>query len=166
MMTTPTLSGLRWAIKYSFLEYISRMPDGKGSVSDGARPAERSELVFEPDPTPHPVPEGADRLLAFRGDVRFAGHYGMLFVRICDPWVVLRGTQAELTVVDPYKPEEDPRVRLVTFELPEASREGEFEVWRIPDVRLAAEGCGLFNDVYPEGEPFEQIAITLPVEAE
>lgn len=30
---------------------------------------------------------GGSRVWAFRGDVRFSGHFGMLFVRVANPWL-------------------------------------------------------------------------------
>jgi hypothetical protein len=73
---------------------------------------------------------------------------------------MLRGSAGELTVLDPFKPETESRIKLVTFEATHTRSEG-FEHWAATDVRLAAPGCALFNDVYPAGEPFEPFDITL-----
>ncbi|KAF0956797.1 HtaA domain-containing protein [Rhodococcus sp. T7] len=154
-----TLPGLRWGIKASFLDYIARMPDGRGTVSDGARPTEHNEMVFEPAPEVA-APAGVDRFMAFRGDVRFGGHFGMLFVRIADPWVTVRGRTADLTVLDPHHPEVEARLHLVTFTLDSSTQSGTI-TWTGSDVRLTPDGAGLFNDVYPPGEPFEPITIVL-----
>ena len=53
-------------------------------------------MVFEPaaDVTPPAALRDGDVFLAFRGDVRFAGHHGMLYVRIADPWVVIPDGEA------------------------------------------------------------------------
>jgi hypothetical protein len=164
----PFRPGLRWAIKLSFVEYVMRSADGQGTASAGATPAGNGEMVFEPVPGPGPVE--ADRFWAFRGDVRFGAHFGMLFVRIADPWISVRGELAELTVVDPYNRQDQPRLRLVSFTLvPDPSSSGlsssGLEVWSGSDVRLTPEGTELFNDVYPPGEPFEPLTITVPSNA-
>lgn len=157
------LLGLHWGIKASFLEYIGRMSDGRGTVTNGATPTEGNVMVFEPAEVPTP-PEAADAdlFLAFRGDVRFAGHFGMLYVRIADPWLTVRGREAVLTVLDPFKPDLDPRLPLIRFTLDERPTDEDLRIWLSTDVRLTEEGTGLFNDVYQAGEPFEPLAIFLP----
>ncbi|WP_250282366.1 MULTISPECIES: HtaA domain-containing protein [unclassified Frankia] len=161
MSAAEPLLGLRWGIKATFLTYIARMPDGQGSASDGARSVENDEFVFEPDPSAT-APEGVDGFWAFRGDVRFQGHFGLLYVRIADPHVVLRGTQAELNVVDPSEPGTKPRIPLVRFVPRPGAAPSGLRTWEAEDVRLLAEGAGLFNNVYSMGEPFEPLTITLP----
>ncbi|ONH32064.1 HtaA domain-containing protein [Protofrankia sp. BMG5.30] len=161
MSAAEPLLGLRWGIKATFLTYIARMPDGQGSISGGAQPAENDEFVFEPDPSAA-VPEGVDGFWAFRGDVRFQGHFGLLYVRIADPHVVLRGTEAELNVVEPFESETKPRIPLVRFTPRPGTAPPGLRTWEAEDVRLLAEGAGLFNNVYSVGEPFEPLSITLP----
>lgn len=162
-MDDASVAGLHWGIKASFLEYIAGMSDGRGTVSDGATPMDGNIMVFEHSPgVERPASLAADRFLAFRGDVRFAGHSGMLFVRIADPWVAITGDQAEMTVLDPYKPDEDPRLPLVRFTLTPQESRGDLEILWAPEVRLTVEGTALFNDVYQPGELFEPIGIVLP----
>jgi hypothetical protein len=159
----PVLLGLRWAIKLSFVEYVMKTSDGQGTASAGATPTGNSEMVFEPAvPPERPLPGEVDRFWAFRGDVRFGGHFGMLFVRVADPWVTVRGNFAELSVIDPCNREDQPRLRLVTFEIESGPPSSGLEVWSGRDVRLTPEGTELFNDVYPPGELFEPLSITLP----
>jgi Htaa len=95
--------------------------------------------------------------------VRFAGHHGFMFVRVADPWLELTGSTGTVTVPgDPADDGSPERMPLVTFELvppsepapPGATRHG-------TRVRLTAEGSELFNTVYPEGEPFEDLFFTL-----
>ncbi|MBO0852296.1 MAG: HtaA domain-containing protein [Nocardia sp.] len=164
-MTTSESTGLCWAIKHSFVHYISRMPDGRGQVSGGARPLGGGGILFEIDTEPPQAPEDLDTLYAFRGDVRFAGHHGMLFVRIADPWIEVREGSAVVTVADPYDRDDEPRLPLVRVELPEPVRDGGLDIWTIQQVRLTPQGCGLFNDVYQPGEPFEPIVFALPAGA-
>lgn len=162
-MTHERLMGLHWGIKSSFLQYIARMTDGRATVTDGATPTEGNVMVFEPADTLCP-PEHADAdlFLPFRGDIRFAGHFGLLFVRLADPWVIVRGDRATMTVLDPYKPDEKPRLVLSHLVLEARPTAEDLDIWLSTDVRLAAEGTDLFNDVYQAGEPFEPLAIFLP----
>jgi len=137
--------GLRWGIKRSFLRYIARMPDGACSVTDGADPVDESAFRFE---------SAGD--LRFRGDVRFSGHHGLLFVRIADPELLVDGTRGTLTVAgDPRDPDGPERVPLVTFELTDAG-DG---TTNGTVVRLTPHGAELFNSVYPAGEPFDDFTI-------
>src|ERR1035437_5545925 len=81
-MSENWLLGLHWGIKKSFLDYVARMPDGRGIFRDGATLADGSIAVFEPDvEAEHPEAADADLFLAFHGDVHFSGHFGMLNVR-------------------------------------------------------------------------------------
>ncbi|MET7770857.1 HtaA domain-containing protein [Nocardia sp. NPDC005366] len=153
--------GLDWGIKLSFVQYIAKLPDGQASASSGVRPTETNGLFFEADPDTPPTPAGADAVYAFRGDVRFGGHFGMLYVRIADPWIVRRGNQAELTVLDPHEPKKAPRKRLVTFALSQPRSEGDIQIWDGTDVILTAEACSVFNDVYAAGERFESLVFAV-----
>ena len=152
------IHGLRWGLKKSFVDYVRRMPDGKGSVGDGAVPVGAGDLFYE-----HEVAGSSDGVWAFRGDVRFSGHFGMLYVRVANPWVEVSEGRAVLTIEDPQAREGAPRVPLVTATLQRlGDREGT-QVWGSDDVALTASGVALFNDVYAEGELFEPIVIQLPV---
>ncbi len=155
--------GLRWGIKGSFVDYVRRMPDGRGSVGNGAHPVGTGDLFYEYDEEASSEASGPDlQVWAFKGDVRFSGHYGMLFVRVARPRLELRGTAAVLTIEDPQAREDAPRVPLVTATMQRvASRDGT-QVWGSDDVALTAEGVALFNDVYAEGEPFEPLVVQLP----
>lgn len=166
-MADAPLLGLHWGIKTSFLEYISRMPDGRASITDGATFLEGNVAAFEPLPSAEPAdPSTGERTWAFRGDVRFAGHHGMLFVRIADPRVTVRNGQGELTVLDPEDPDTRPRLPLVRFTLVEQDLDADLDAWLATDVALTPEGTGLFNDVYEAGELFEPLAIFLPSTAQ
>jgi len=162
--TQPTF-GLRWGIKASFLEYLQRMPDGKGLLGDGAVPVGTNEILFPPEHTGwRPSPDGVpDRFWAFHGDVRFSGHFGMLFVRVAFPALTLRGELAELTVAPLEDTEGAERLTLVTLRLAQQPSPEGIEIWRGTDVRLTETGAGLFNDVYPPGEEFEPLTVTVPL---
>jgi hypothetical protein len=164
-MSNDPLVGLRWALKRSFLDYIARAPGGKGSLSDGAITTELKEIVFGPDLRNPPEAAQEGIFLAFRGTVTFTGHFGMLFVRISNPWITIQEGRGELTILDPFQEEVDTRLRLATFTIDDHGIADGFEYWTAAEVRLAPEGCTLFNDVYPAAEPLEPLAIVVPASA-
>ncbi|HWC83787.1 MAG TPA: HtaA domain-containing protein [Pseudonocardiaceae bacterium] len=171
-MTAPESSesetpfGLRWGVKRSFVEYIRRMPDGKGAAGSGAVSVGDDEICFAPEVSGRrpDANGGEERFWAFRGDVRFSGHFGMLFVRLADPMLHMQGNgEAELTVDDPEKEGEENRLPLVTLRLARQESPVEVEIWQGSEVRLSEPGTGLFNNVYPPGEPFEPLTLVVPV---
>lgn len=161
-MSIDPLVGLRWALKRSFLDYIARTPGGRGSLSDGAVATELKEIVFGPDLGDRAASAQEGVFHAFRGTVTFTGHFGMLFVRISNPWVTIKAEQGELTIVDPFEQGGDARLRLATFIVDGHGIADGFEYWTAADVRLAPEASALFNDVYPADSPLEPLAIIVP----
>jgi hypothetical protein len=154
--------GLRWAIKRSFLAYVRRMPDGRGWVGEGAVPVGTDEMFFglDPDNTKTTATGG---VWAFAGDVRFTGHFGMLSVRITRPWLHLDGPTALVTVEDPYGDPAAARLGLVSARVEQVEvREGT-QVYLGTDVRLEEAAIGVFNEVYPVGEPFEDFVVQVPL---
>lgn len=146
----PLHLGLIWGIKRTFIEYVRRMQDGKGWIGDGARPLSDERIFFEFDPD-----ASSPDAWSFRGDVRFSGHFGMLFVQLANP-VIHRGDEpATLTIGDE-------RLELVTMRLELLESRDGLDYWHAPEPRLAAAGVELFNDVYPLGEPFEPIVLLVP----
>ena len=161
-MTATPLLGLRWAIKRSFLDYIARSPGGGGTLSDGAVATGSREVVFAPDPRRPPVFGAEGAVHAFQGAVTFTAHFGSLLVKIANPWVTIRGGQGELTVLDPFRLGHSVRLRVAAFGIDDHLIADGFDHWFATDVRLAPEGCGLFNDVYLAGAPLEPITIIVP----
>ena len=155
--------GLRWGIKGSFVDYVRRMPDGKGSVGNGAHPVGTGDLFYEyDDGASTPATDDGPAVWAFKGDVRFSGHFGMLFVRVAHPRLEVRGATVVLTIEDPQAREGAPRVPLVTGTLQRVTTGDGTQVWGSDDVTLTSDGVALFNDVYSEGEPFEPFVVQLP----
>lgn len=154
--------GLHWGVKASFMDYIAAMPDSQASAVDGATATDGNVIVFEPASPSPPRPEDADLLLAFRGHVRFSGHSGLLFVRITDPWITVRGGEAVLTILDPHMPKEKPRLPLARLTLEQRAAPDDIRIWISKDVHLMEEGMALFNEVYPAGEQMEPLAVFLP----
>ncbi|MDT8911926.1 HtaA domain-containing protein [Amycolatopsis sp. PS_44_ISF1] len=154
----PPIHCLRWAVKSSFLGYVARMPDGRAYLGRGAAVNDRNELLFPLDADAAAEP---GLKFAFGGDVRFSGHYGLLFVQIAEPRVYLREGAAELTVVDPES-KEPQRLRLATFTLTGPETADGLDHWHATDVRLAPESVDLFGGSYQPGEPLEELTITVP----
>ena len=160
--------GLRWGIKNSFIDYVRRMPDGRGWVGDGAMPIGSHEILYAPEASEWgPTADGTgERTWTFRGDVRFSGHAGMLFVQVASPILtVLDGSDgtARLTVANPPGSDGPDRLPLVTLRLHREPGPEDVELWSGTDVRLTEAGTALFNDVYAAGEPFEPMTVRLPV---
>jgi len=155
----PPLLGLRWAIKRSFLDYIERSPGGRGSLADGAVATADREIVFAPDARSSASTPDNGRTLAFRGTATFIAYSGALLVPIANPEVRLEGTKGELTVVDPFHPGSTARLRFASFAIDDHLLAEGFEHWAASDVRLASEGCALFNNVYPDATPLEPLTI-------
>ncbi|HEY3712063.1 MAG TPA: HtaA domain-containing protein [Amycolatopsis sp.] len=149
---------LRWGVKSSFLGYVARMPDGRAYLGSGATVNDRNELLF---PLDAEAAAEDDLKFAFGGDVRFSGHYGLLFVQIAQPRVYVREGEAELTIVD-SESKEPKRVRLATFSLTGPETEDGVDRWSATDVRLAPESVDLFGGSYQPGEPLEELTITVP----
>ncbi|MGW2169483.1 HtaA domain-containing protein [Streptomyces sp. NPDC001705] len=156
-MTGPS-AGLLWTVRSSFLRYVATMADGRCSVTDGA------DVVPSDDGGPGRFRFALDGVEAdgttvtarFRGDVRFSGHHGMLFVRIADPVLTFDDLgRGQLSVAAADEPGHLPLVRL-TVTAAGADR------WRGTEVRLTEAGSELFGGVYPRQEPFDDLALTLP----
>jgi hypothetical protein len=144
------------------MDYIAHMPDSKATATDGATPTEGHVIVFDPAGKDAHSRTTAEQEWKFRGDVRFSGHGNMLFVRFADPWVTVVAGEARVTIVDPYRPDDPARLTLARLTLKEGPATAGVRAWISTDVRLAAEGTVLFNDVYPAGEPMEPLVILEP----
>jgi hypothetical protein len=155
--------GLHWAVKRTFFNYLARLTDSRMSVTGGATLTDQNEVLWEAAPNSAPaVPRGADRVLTFSGDLRCAGHGGLLFVRVADPHVVLSGDMGELSVVETFSTAEGSRIPLVTFGVAHRAYADGCEVLSTADVRLTDRGAEVFSMNYPAGELFEPITVIWP----
>jgi hypothetical protein len=159
----PAPFGLLWAIKPSFISYVSRMPDGKAYLGGGVGVNKDNELLFpfSEEATGEAAPAEAERVFRFGGEVVFRAHFGMLSVQISRLQVHLRGTGGELSVVDP-EAAEGGRLTLVTFTATGPGIRDGAQYWAADDVRLTEAGVPLFGDVYPADEPFAPLMIAIP----
>ncbi len=164
--TVPKPFGLLWAVKPSFISYVSRMPDGKAYLGGGVGVNKDNELLFPFDEeaaenSPGDDSAAAERTFCFRGEVAFRAHFGMLSVQISRPQVHLRGADGELSVVDPESADTG-RLTLVTFTVDGPGIRDGARYWAADDVRLTAAGVPLFGDVYQADEPFAPLMMAIP----
>ena len=153
-----TRAGLSWGVKRSFARYIDAMPDGRRGAGQGATETERGVYFFELDDASDYDPVSGDGVIRYRGDLRYAGHGGMLFVMIVDPWIEFRGSTAVLTVLDAeHWPKRERRIELATLALDETATQRLPEGWAHLTARLTPGGSTVFNDVYPVGEILEPV---------
>jgi hypothetical protein len=158
-------TALLWGIKASFSEYIVRLPDGAFSATDGAEFLLPLTFAFESADEPSrqvggeiPAPGS---VLRFRGDVRFAGHAGALFLRLADPWLHF-GEDRELggfvSVVGGQTDDALERRTVAVFPRAGVTGGDDGRV-TIDDVFLADDGVDLFNRVYATGTPLDSLFV-------
>lgn len=151
-----------WGVKSSFSEYILRLPDGRFSATDGAEFLLPLTFGFESadDDLPQEIekvpPLGA--VLHFRGDARFAGHSGALFLRIADPWLHFTDEGGFVSVVGGQTESDVERRTLATFS--DAALTGSAgRRLVIDDVRLDAAGVEMFNRAYEPGTRLDALSV-------
>jgi hypothetical protein len=158
--------GLHWSLKRSFVDYVNHMPDGQSGVGAGAVATGPYEIVYPAlQSGRRTTADGTkERFWEFGGDVRFKGHFGMLFVRIATPTIFVSGGAGWMSIADPLTGDGGDRNVLVDLTLEQRPAPEGLEVWQSTDVRLNAACVDLFNGVYPAGEPFEPLMLVMPVQ--
>lgn len=152
-------AGLVWGIKRSFINYISRLPDGSVAADDGAVIVDGSFFRFAPDGGNHD-PLTAAEVIKFRGQVRLRGHYGMLSVLIADPWLELDNSAAVLSIVDVRQwPERTARVPLLQLPSARLVDVGARHSVQETPALLTAEGAEIFNDQYQAGTAMDPVTV-------
>lgn len=156
--------GLVWGIKGSFVGYVHRMPDGRESLGAGAYRNATGAFVYPPVRGARRTgPDGGDeRIWEFTGDVRFGGHFGVLFLRIATPRIALRDGAGELTITDQAARDDGSREPLATVRLRSVPAPDGLLAWDSSEVLLHPGAVALFNDVYPAGEPLDRLSVVLP----
>ena len=151
--------GLTWGIKRSFLDYIKDLPDGTVAASAGATVSGSGRFTFIPAGSDYDVHTGTG-VLRFRGDVRLAGHHGMLFVRLLDPWVQFSGDRGVLSISTGDGGQDRTPVGFVQAARPEAI--GGCLVWRQIEVLNSPDGAELFDGQYAAGQPMDPLSMLVP----
>lgn len=151
--------GLTWGVKRSFISYLTRLPDGAVSATGGANVVASSLFNFAPDSSDYNA-STATGTMRFSGDVRMAGHHGMMFVRLLDPWIEFREDQAELSVMT-TNDDGSGLQRIALGTMPPAAPESVpgASIWQGVDVVLTPAGSELFNQQYPAGQEMDPVFI-------
>jgi hypothetical protein len=148
--------GLIWPIRASFFDYITSMPDGEWSATDGAELVGRNTFHFRSQPRSgdHPT------TLRFAGEVTFAGHFGFLFVSIRNPWIDLGEPRSRLTVDDTDPETAGERFVLATCSVTVHHRPDGGVAVEGRDVQLSDEGSAMFFGKYRPGDHLDEFSAT------
>ncbi|OLO25840.1 hypothetical protein PZ61_0236045 [Streptomyces sp. MNU77] len=160
----PGPPGLRWGIKQRFLQYIARMPDSRCSVTDGASVTEERAFLFTPASWAEFDTATSTGVVRFRGDVRFAGHHGLLFVRVADPWLSVAADGTATLSIAAAPSEQPDRIPLATLALVRSAPSAGWLRYHGHHVALTEQGSELFNTVYPAGEHLDDLSVLRPPE--
>jgi Htaa len=152
-------SGLYWAIKSSFVSYVASTAGGTHSMSAEVEVDDTGTFLF-------PL-EGAEQhesewTLRFIGDVRFSGHFGMLFVAIVDPWLTVSAAgRGELSIADVAAASGGGRIVIASIESAAPLPHAGYLVWPPLTPELSHEGAELFGGAYPEGQALDPLRIAI-----
>lgn len=157
--------GLTWGIKRSFIDYIASLPDGSVSAEAGAAVLPSGLFCFTPahaNEGRDPAGSGYDAergtgALRFSGDVRLAGHHGMLLVRLLDPWITFTGGNGVLSISAGGGSQDRTTVAFVRTAAPRAVA-GSL-VWEHVEVVISPEGSELFDGQYAAGQSMDPLII-------
>ncbi|GAA1518754.1 HtaA domain-containing protein [Nocardioides humi] len=163
-MTESLPEGLMWGLKATFLAYLAGLPDARFSATGGAVVDERQRILFPTESTEEFDPARGEGTIRFAGDVRFAGHHGMMFVMVAQPWLTFRAGAATLSIVDPAShPAMDRRLDLLDVEERGWGEHRGARLYAPMPATLRAAGVELFNHAYPAGEPFDPLSVRVVV---
>lgn len=152
--------GLYWSIKQSFVNYVASTAGGTYSMSTDVTVDESGTFHFPRAEAR--VDDDGTWTLQFTGDVRFSGHFGMLFVAVVDPQLVISPMDAgALTIADVAAPSADRRLTIATIDPARALPYDGYLVWPPLTPRLTPDGVGLFGDTYPEGLPLDALKVAI-----
>ncbi|MCB5294792.1 HtaA domain-containing protein [Arthrobacter sp. SO3] len=150
--------GLSWGIKRSFIDYITSLPDGSVSATGGATVAAASLFCFSPESSDYDPARGTG-VLRFRGDVRLAGHHGMLLVRLLDPWITFTSGSGVLSISSGGGGQDRTTVGFLSPSTPHEA--GGSLVWEHVDVVISPDGSELFDGQYAAGQPMDPLFIRI-----
>jgi hypothetical protein len=133
---------VEWAFKRSFLEYVSRLPDGRCQLSGGTTVGPNGAFRFPATTLPG--------FVASVGAVRFIGHGGALDLQIAAPGFALSAEGAHVSI-------ETDAGALVVATSPEVVA---FEVGSVlRGLVLTEAGREVFGGFYESGTPLEPISL-------
>lgn len=149
--------GLTWAVKDSFVSYVSSLPDGRITASDGAT-ATGDAFHFALAGTDALEPDGSSGRLRFDGTLAFAGHWGMLALTLGHPVLVLGPKTCQLMA--------EIRGQVRPFaDLPALTplRDDGGLVWAGWIPTLTSEGAREFQGSYAAGEHLAPLEVRVPL---
>jgi hypothetical protein len=149
------MADLRWAVKTSFIEYITALRDGAVEF-DGGVAWVGDRFVF---PVESVVDDGTRVEIHFAGRTAMAGHGGLLWLMVAHPRIELDQSGATITVLDTR--DRAARLPLVNLRHLERGAGGVL----VAETELRPEGTWMFDDQYPAGTPFDPVLVTLPSDA-
>lgn len=161
-----------WGFKESFRAYVSgSIANGEWTTDGGITYATPAFIADEL--TGEVQLETIAGELAVDGSMRFTGHDGILDTTIADPRLQFDGADGLVMVVDITGTTQD-FVEVSATDVPfvvgdlaaaEWSVDGDLLIIDAVPLTLTAEGAEAFG-TYPEGEPFDALAVTMDAGAE
>ncbi|MFE4504134.1 HtaA domain-containing protein [Rhodococcus sp. NPDC056743] len=151
---------LVWAIRESFVRYVTLIARGEYTVAGGVTEGEDGQFVF---PLRRAVQEGDDWRLSFGGSVHFVAHHGLLDVLIVDPELVVGPAGGVLATH--VRGDADELIAMVATDaaFPAVSRKG--LVWQEVPTQLVTAGAALLGNVYPKGTDMASLGIRVQLDA-
>lgn len=153
-------NALTWAVRGSFLRYVTVIACGSFDVAGGVTVDGDGVFAF---PVQRVASEGEDWRLSFAGSVHFLAHHGLLDVLIRDPEIVIGpdgGVLATHTGVDP-----DELLAVVALGAAAPTRSGAELTWTAIPSTLAVSAVDLFGTVYPAGTEMAPIGIRVTLDS-
>ncbi len=154
-----TDAGLTWAVKDSFVAYVSSLADGEISTSDGATTtSDGTEFHFPLVGVDGLEADGSAGRLRFGGTITFAGHWGMLQLTLGNPVLTLGPGSSQLLaeIRGQLRPLADlPAMR------PERDDAGLSWAGWIP--ALTSDGAREFQGTYAAGEELAPLEVRAPL---
>ncbi|NRG41040.1 HtaA domain-containing protein [Rathayibacter sp. VKM Ac-2835] len=154
--TAPAVEALSWAVRDSFVHYVTMLSHGTAETSGGAQRDGAGRFVFPVDRLDQ---DGDDWRIAFRGAVRFQAHHGFLDVQLHDPHLVV-GPSGGVLLARTAADSRDLVPLVVTPGVPPVYDEGVLHWSGLPS-QLTGSAVGLFGETYEAGTPFAPIEISV-----
>lgn len=145
-------STLRWGVKRSLLDYVSRLGDGRIAWRPGQTPAEF--------PLSHGTESPQGRRFGFAGGLRLSGHAGMLDVVLEDPAIDLDSGMLLVGVKQSTEP-----VAILVLGDPVIDDGDHGVTVTYPTPELTPDGVVVFGSVYPEATVFDPVVVRLSPDA-